>query len=305
MTPLTVALPVYNAMPYLPEAVESILGQTLRDFQFLIVNDGSTDDSADYLNSLRVPRVTVVHHDNRGLGNTLNRTLELCETPFYARMDADDISLPERLERQLRFLESNPTVVLCGGQIHFIAAGKRLPAPAAPLGHEAIYAGLLRGRNALCHPSVMLRTRAARAVEGYRIAGAGQDFDFFLRMGEHGRLANHRRVLHGYRVHLDSSVTSRHRHIRCGIAFAIACANRRALRAPEPDYDTFCTAWQRRGWLPRLGTRIDGWGVALYRGSLIDRANGAPFRAWARLVAAAACRPHRMTRHIRLPAARG
>ena len=83
MTRLTVGMPVYNAMPYLPEAVESILGQTLRDFRFLIVNDGSTDSSKEYLDSIDDPRVTVIHQENRGLGATLNRTLELCETEYW------------------------------------------------------------------------------------------------------------------------------------------------------------------------------------------------------------------------------
>ena len=127
MTRLTVALPVYNGMPYLVPAVESILSQTLQDFRFLIIDDGSIDGSADYLDSLDDPRVTVIHQENRGLGATLNRAIELCDTEYLARMDADDVSHPDRLERQLLHMESHPDIGLLGSQIEFVVGERRFP----------------------------------------------------------------------------------------------------------------------------------------------------------------------------------
>ena len=97
-------MPVHNAMPYLKEAVQSILAQTFPSFKFLIINDGSTDGSAAFLESLRDSRIQLIHQPNRGLGFTLNKGLEYCKTEFIARMDADDVSLPNRLAEQLTFL---------------------------------------------------------------------------------------------------------------------------------------------------------------------------------------------------------
>ena len=93
MTQVTVGLNVYNAMPYLPEAVDSLLNQTLQDFQLIIVNDGSTDGSSDYLESLTDPRIQLIHQENGGCNVASNVVIKLCNTPYLARMDADDIAL--------------------------------------------------------------------------------------------------------------------------------------------------------------------------------------------------------------------
>src|SRR2546423_279818 len=116
---LTVTLPVYNAMPYLQAAVESILGQTYSDFEFLIIDDGSSDGSADYLRSLRDPRVRLSVRENRGLGATLNELFRNSRTEYVARMDADDICEPRRLEKQMAFLRDHGNVVMLGTGIDF------------------------------------------------------------------------------------------------------------------------------------------------------------------------------------------
>ena len=150
-------MPVYNAEAYLREAMDSILAQTLTDFEFLIIDDGSTDGSADVVRSYTDPRIRLVQSEsNLRLAATLNRGLDEARGEYVARMDADDISLPDRLARQAAFLDAHPDVGLCGTWAEaFGGARFSMPNPADP---EGIRAKLLFD-SALVHPSVMLRRR--------------------------------------------------------------------------------------------------------------------------------------------------
>src|ERR1700740_1969587 len=104
MADVAVLMTVYNGMPYLPRAVESVLEQTFRDFRFVIVNDGSIDGTVQYLAGITDPRVLVLHQAKRGTGAAANHGLKHCNADFVARMDADDVALSGRLEAQLDFL---------------------------------------------------------------------------------------------------------------------------------------------------------------------------------------------------------
>jgi len=294
---VTLVMPVYNAMPYLRQAVESILAQTYSEFRFLIVDDGSTDDSAAYLGQVKDPRVTLVRQDNMGLGATLNRSLDLCDTPLYARMDADDIALPGRLAAQVAFLEKQPSIVLVGTQIGFAVGETILPVRRFPQTHDRILALLLRGEPIVCHPSVMFRRDDARAIGGYRIHGAGEDFDFFIRMAEQGRLANLNQVLLNYRIREGSIVSSSQGILLRGIDYACACAAARRRSGTEPDYTAFCQTWQ--------GCRKNQWRAKMaagktraYRQSLLARATGRRWAAWGWLLRAALCAPRKTCRRL-------
>jgi len=296
---LTVGMPVYKAMPYLPEAVESILRQTYTDFRFLIVDDGSTDASAEYLDSITDPRVTVVHQGNRGLGATLNRTLELCDTEYYARMDADDACHPRRLELQLRHLESHPEVGLLGTQVTFLTSDREVPGPKKPLGHEAIGELLLGGVYAICHASTTMRAALARDVDGYRISGAGQDLDFFLRMHEATVVENLPAALYRIRIHGGSLNCLAQKRVQMGRAYAIECAQRRRRGEQEPSLGEFAGQWERRSPLAKLRDRIEAWSVVQYRRSLLDMAESRRLSGAVRLGASACCRPKAVWRRIR------
>ena len=112
---VTVLMPVYNCEKYLRESIESILNQTFKDFEFLIINDGSSDKSAEIVESYNDNRINFVQNEkNIGLAASLNRGLDIAKGEYIARMDADDISLPERLEKQVRFMETNPQIGICG-----------------------------------------------------------------------------------------------------------------------------------------------------------------------------------------------
>ncbi len=298
MTRVTIALPVYNGMPYLTKAVESILGQTYSDFRFVIINDGSTDTSAKYLDSIKDRRVTVIHQENKGQGAAANRTFELCETEFYARIDADDVSLPERLKEQLTFMEEHKDIVLLGTQVAFIVGQRIFPASGTPTEHNEIIKLLLRGKPVICQSAIMLRTDAVRKIGGYRLEGAGEDFDFFLRMSEVGRVANLNQVLHYYRMHLGSVVATKHNENRRGIAYAIECSRCRRNGKPEPTLDDFKRSWLDRGLLQRAGDAIDRWSGIQYRKALLDFSEARAVRGVIKLACAAACRPGTTMRHV-------
>lgn len=109
---ISVVMSVYNGERYLGEAVESIFNQTFSDFEFIIINDGSTDRTPEILTEIDDPRAKVINQPNRGLTASLNRAIRLAKGEYIARMDADDISEPTRLERQVEVLDRDPDVVL-------------------------------------------------------------------------------------------------------------------------------------------------------------------------------------------------
>lgn len=288
---VTVVLPVYNSMPFLPEAVDSILAQTLKDFRLLVIDDGSTDNSANYLETVKDPRVTVIHQENRGLGTTLNRAIELCETKYMARMDADDVMAPSRLQEQLKYMEQHRDVVMLGTQLAFIVGNGVIKTPKVPLEHDAIDRRLLSCRGGVCHASLMLRVEAVRAIRGYRIRGAGQAFDFCLRLCEIGRAANLDLVLYYYRIHENSLALNKQDEIRQSYAYAIECAKCRRKSISEPKFDDFVQSWEKRKRLTKILNKIEDWSGLQYRRSIIDKGQGRILRSVARLFCAAAVRP--------------
>lgn len=154
---VTVLMPVYNGAQYLREAMESILAQTFTDFEFLIVDDDSTDETPRVLEEYtrKDARVRVVRNKkNLGIAGSLNRGLELAAAPLIARMDADDICLPRRLELQVAFMENNPDVWVCGGQLEVFGDGQW--EMLYPLAHDAILAEMLFS-SPVAHPATILR----------------------------------------------------------------------------------------------------------------------------------------------------
>lgn len=116
MVTISVVMPTYNTdVPILREAVDSILAQTFRDFEFLIIDDCSTNESVEYLNTLTDPRIRIIRNEtNMGITKSLNIGFREAKGKYIARMDSDDISFPQRFEKQLAFMESHPDVIVCG-----------------------------------------------------------------------------------------------------------------------------------------------------------------------------------------------
>src|SRR5438445_6181006 len=117
---ITVLMPAYNAGKYIREAITSVLEQTYRDFELLIINDGSTDDTISVVLSFNDPRIVLVDQDHHGIAQALNTGLRLADTYYIARFDADDICMSDRLEKQFNFLEDHPDYILVGSDAEYI-----------------------------------------------------------------------------------------------------------------------------------------------------------------------------------------
>jgi glycosyltransferase involved in cell wall biosynthesis len=244
---ISVLMPVYNAERYLREAVESILNQSFTDFEFLIVNDGSTDGSLSILEeyAAKDDRIRLINRPNTGYVVALNEMLELSQGEFIARMDADDVATPERFELQLLFMESHPEVACVGGQILLIdPCGNPLVHFLHPLTHEDIDTAHLSGSTAIAHPTALIRREALLAVQGYRVEYyTAEDIDLFLRLAEIGRLANLPQMILRYRQ-LVSSISYSRRRQQADSAWRAtrAAADRRGLsfdvRPPDPNAAT-------------------------------------------------------------------
>jgi len=197
---VTVLMSVYNGEKYLREAVESILNQTFTDFEFLIVNDGSTDRTAEILQSYDDPRIRIIDNEkNIGLTKSLNKGLRMARGEYVARMDADDISMPERLERQVKFLDKNKDVGLLGSSWYEINAdGKKTSiGEAAASGKQAVHF--------MCHGSVMVRKICLEEVGLYReIFKYAQDYDLWLRIADKFGVANLNEPLYKLRIHNET-----------------------------------------------------------------------------------------------------
>jgi glycosyltransferase involved in cell wall biosynthesis len=208
---ISVVMSVYNGERYVPEAVESILAQTFADFEFILIDDGSTDGSKALLQGYAKldPRVRLISRPNEGLTKTLNEALGLARGEFVARMDADDVSLPMRFEKQAAFLHANPDCVCVGARVLRVDPyGSPLSESDHRLAHEEIDRQLMEeGLGwAITHPVAMMRRDAVATVGGYREQfSTSQDLDLWLRLAEVGRLANLPDVLLKYRYHPQSA----------------------------------------------------------------------------------------------------
>ena len=205
----SVILPVYNCRRYLAAAISSILDQTFTDFELLLLDDGSTDGSSDIMRSFAAndPRCITWSRENRGLVYTLNEGIDRSRAEILFRMDGDDISLPDRFERQMSYLMAHPECVAVGTESYLTdPEGCRLRPFTLPYSHEEIDGRHLRGLGgAIVHPSVALRKSAVVAAGGYRDAFRhAEDLDLFLRLAEKGRLANLPDILFEYRQHMGS-----------------------------------------------------------------------------------------------------
>lgn len=207
---ISVLLPVHNCGPYLAAAIASIRAQTFSDFEFIIVDDGSTDGSSAVIEqaAAQEPRVRVMRRPNTGIVGALNDGLALARGEFVARMDGDDLAAPQRFETQLAFLAARPHCVAVGSAVWLIdAAGAVVDRYFPPLDHASIEHHLLLGNGgALIHPSLLLRRAALAAVGGYRREyDRAEDLDLFLRLAQRGTLANLAAPLLRYRLHLGST----------------------------------------------------------------------------------------------------
>lgn len=207
---LSVLMPVHNSEKFLSEAITSILTQTHEHFEFIIINDGSTDDSDKIVRSFNDPRINYIENKvNKGIVNALNQGLQLCKGKYVARMDSDDISTSNRLEKQLAFLENNPNYKLCGSNAITIRVdGLQLIPINRPLNFEKIRVFNFF-RNAFIHPSIMAETILFKQIgydENYKYA---EDYLSFSKFTMSCEVANLKERLLLYRIHDESTTASK------------------------------------------------------------------------------------------------
>jgi glycosyltransferase involved in cell wall biosynthesis len=207
---ISVLLPAYNVAPYVRAAVASVQNQTLGEFELIIVNDGSTDATLPILQELAAQdtRIKIISRPNTGIVGALNDAIAAANAPYIARMDGDDLCLPNRFEHQLTFLKANPEVLLVGAEVEFIdSRGKRLKTYRPPHDGASIQKALLEGNSgALIHPAIMGPRRAWTETGGYRQPyNYVEDYDLYLRAARLGPLANFDAPLLQYRIHAQST----------------------------------------------------------------------------------------------------
>lgn len=203
---VTVLMSVYNGEKYLRQAIDSILNQTFKDFEFFIINDGSTDRTAEILQSYHDHRIKIINNEkNIGLTKSLNKGLKIARGEYIARQDADDISLPQRLEKEINFLEKHKRAGLIGSSIQLISeSGKPLATQKVLTKNEEIKKGLLGG-NQFAHGSVMFKRECLDKVGFYREEfRSTQDYDLWLRISEKYDVANISEPLYKWRVSFKS-----------------------------------------------------------------------------------------------------
>lgn len=240
---ISVLMPVYNAWPYLCEATNAILTQTERRFEFVIVNDGSTDNSAAYLEQIarQDERIRLIQHERTDLADVRNELVKLAQGEYLVWADADDVSMPDRVAKQVNYLNSHPECACVGSWALAIGPAshpfRRLKTPTS---HDEIDAQHMRGHGgAILNPTACMRRSVVLQVGGFRQQfPPSEDYDLLLRLAEVGQLANLPEFLVQYRFHRGNATFQRQQEMarHAWDALLEACTRRgvRPCSPPEP-----------------------------------------------------------------------
>ena len=188
MPRISVVTSVYNGEAYLEECIDSILSQTFQNFEYIILNNGSTDRTAEILERYTDPRLRIIHQENLGISRSLNKGIELSNSDMIARLDADDYSVPQRLEKQIAFMEKHPDIVLCGSRWLELTSGKLSEQRVAFIETDQAIRKSMSLFNPFSHSAVMFRKKTFFKTGGYNCQFKyGQDYDLWLRMLSFGK----------------------------------------------------------------------------------------------------------------------
>ncbi|MBY9080281.1 glycosyltransferase [Paenibacillus sp. HN-1] len=234
---VSVLLPAYNTSQYIEEAIYSLLQQTYQDFEIIAIDDGSTDGTLDKIRAFGDSRIRVIAHPvNLGLVNTLNEGLSLCRGEYIARMDGDDYCMPQRLERQVAFMDANPHIGVVGSQAVLLGLDQVTD---KPLHHEEIRCWQLF-HCTLIHPTVMLRKSVleANGIQ-YLYYPHAEDYEIWNRLADVTRLANLPDLLLYYRQH-PGQVSNQYQGVQAVTAELIRRNQLRRLGI-EPSYEEYQT----------------------------------------------------------------
>lgn len=206
---ITVLIPAYNAELYIAEAIESILNQTYTNFELIIINDCSTDSTEKIIKEYakKDSRLVLINNkQNLRISKTLNKGLNIAKGKYIVRMDADDWSYPDRIEKQVKLMENNPEVVLSSGNMEICDSEMNVKNKSnLPTTNENIRKVILQ-YNPMVHPAMIFKRDVALSIGGYNEETKSEDYMFTIDMSSKGELANLQDVILKYRV-IESSLT--------------------------------------------------------------------------------------------------
>ena len=183
MPRVSVVTSVYNGEAYVEECIDSILNQTFQDFEYIILNNGSTDRTAEILNHYTDSRIHIIHQENLGISRSLNKGINLSKSELIARLDADDYALPQRLEKQIAFMEQHPKVVLCGSRFKELVGENFSPQKVQFVEQDKDIRKTISRFNPFSHSTTMIRKTAFTKIGGYnKNFEYSQDYDLWIRL---------------------------------------------------------------------------------------------------------------------------
>jgi glycosyltransferase involved in cell wall biosynthesis len=285
LPPVSVIMPVYNGERYVAKAIESVLYQTHQDFEFIIVNDGSTDRTPEILDgyAIRDGRIRVIHQTNMDQPASLNRALAEAQNTWVAVLDADDVCMPHRLETQLRALQRLPAVRVLGAYaIRIDERGKEIgmmtPRPTTLAEYEELIA---RGDNiTLVHPSAMMHRPTILSLGGYDPDfGPAADSELWSRVADNHVVMSLPEPLLYYRSHSASMSATRFFEQRLMLRWLQVRQHARRRGRPEPTLEEYKKVCRGRRSLNRLNHLREDWGEYLRANSRLAWRGGRRLRA--------------------------
>lgn len=269
---VSVIISVYNAESFLAEAMESILAQTHEQFVLFAINDGSTDRSREILEQYAAndTRVEIINQENQGIGSTRNRGLQHATTEWVFLMDADDVMLPNRLEKQLEFIRNNPDIRVCSCLANYIdEEGRTFATTANSVPSPEAFKDYVDKGDAIgiLHPGAVLHRETIISVGGYRNEFNGaEDSDLWNRLAEQGHLILVQdEILMKYRIHSGSTSTSNFQRGRMKYEWVRACMRARRRGEMEPDWESFLANWNSAPLWVRANRWRKMYSKSLYR----------------------------------------
>ena len=202
---ISVVTSVYNGEAFVKECVDSILNQTFKDFEYIILNNGSTDRTLEILSKYKDPRLRIIHQENLGVPRSLNKGVSLCSADLIARIDADDYVYPTWLEKYYEFMSENQEVVVCSCRYDVLIKGKLYPQSFPFLEHDIDIRKSMSFMNPIAHSFSITRRLSFLKVGGYdpKLVIA-HDYDLWIRLLEGGKARNLNKSLGVHRCHDDS-----------------------------------------------------------------------------------------------------
>jgi glycosyltransferase involved in cell wall biosynthesis len=283
---VSVLIPAYNAERYLAETLRSALAQSHTDLDVIVIDDGSTDRTAEIAGATGDPRVRVLSFPNGGIAYALNRGLAHARGPVIALLGADDLWYPPKVETQLPIL-SDSRVALIGSRMRYVSESGRMfgicGEPTEGRQHD------IRACRFIPFPlsSALFRTADARALGGFdESLKQAEDLDFLSRLATRGEIRTVSDALGAYRVHFHSLTAAGHDEQQLNSKYLQARANARENGQPEPSYKEFRNNYRPTAWERRAAA-----GARWFRSAGVAAMNGQPFSAGRYLVGAAAASP--------------